>query len=349
MSEEKNHLLRILEKQILPWIRYDGISRFAYTAETLQEFRRQDLPATIEVLIKKRKGRKVSSRGPRHYGNVSVRVAHWPEDNQDILRFPTLACVLRGRADFHVGDYLIHCPERHFVLFRAGVPIPGNTQNRPHFEGNQARRICDIAWISPRMGNQGGLAFWTCHSEENLHTNNLLSDPVLVHHTTLSTVFSLFVQSVEEKMGHDITEQSLLLSLNLLRHGMRNNHVLPTVPIPQTTKPSSLKMVLQYMEEHLDQPLTIARMTQVMFVSRSTFTRQFRQITGQSFHQYLSKLRLQRAKVLLAEEAWSVNSVSQMVGMKPAQLRSLFLRETGMMPTSFREQNKVSTRQESRP
>jgi len=334
----QRYLLEILERRLLPWVTRDGTDRLVCTAATLDAFRAQGLPAEIQVSIKKRTGKKIISRGPRHHGNVSVRLAHWPEDNQDVLRYPTLACVLKGRADFHVADYVIHCPEGHFVLFKAGLPSPGNISNRPHFEGDTTGRICDIAWISPRMGYEKGLAFWTCHSAGNTHSNTLLSNPAQIYYAELATLFNLFVQSLEEPMdnsGH-ITTQTFQLSFGLLHYGLKNNALLH-VDGAAKTNPHSFQTVQQYIQEHLHQPLTIDQVAHSLFMSRSNFTRQFRQCIGQSFHQYLSEQRLQRAKVLLEESNWSIKTIANSVGLKADQLRNLFARHEKLSPSAYRD------------
>src|SRR5690606_18270538 len=99
-----------------------GRERLAVTAETLQQFKAQPLPELMRVTVKKRVGKKATTRSRRIFNNTSSFVASWPEDDQAIFRYPTLIFTLEGQADFHVGDYMVHCPQDHFLLFRNGIP-----------------------------------------------------------------------------------------------------------------------------------------------------------------------------------------------------------------------------------
>jgi AraC-like DNA-binding protein len=85
------------------------------------------------------------------------------------------------------------------------------------------------------------------------------------------------------------------------------------------------------------QPVTLDEMAQVACLSPNHFLRTFRQAFRQSPHQYLTALRLERAKQLLAATDLSVTDISFAVGF--ASLGSfswLFTRRVGMSPESYR-------------
>jgi AraC-like DNA-binding protein len=96
-----------------------------------------------------------------------------------------------------------------------------------------------------------------------------------------------------------------------------------------------------YAHAMFDQPVTLDDMAQIACLSPNHFLRTFRQIFRQSPHQYLTALRLERAKKLLAGTALSVTEVCFAVGF--ASLGSfswLFRRRFGISPEAYRQRKK---------
>src|SRR5690606_21083983 len=54
-----------------------------------------------------------------------------------------------------------------------------------------------------------------------------------------------------------------------------------------------------YMKNHLHEPLQIDEMARRFLLSRTEFTRRFKNATGKTFKEYLTELRLQEASHLL--------------------------------------------------
>jgi AraC-like DNA-binding protein len=93
-----------------------------------------------------------------------------------------------------------------------------------------------------------------------------------------------------------------------------------------------------YAHAMFDQPITLDELAQIACLSPNHFLRTFRQIFRQSPHQYLTTLRLERAKKLLAGTALSVTEVCFAVGF--ASLGSfswLFKRRFGISPEAYRQ------------
>ena len=59
--------------------------------------------------------------------------------------------------------------------------------------------------------------------------------------------------------------------------------------------------------------------------------------TGFSPYQYLTQLRVQKAKLLLAEPEHSIAEVAELVGMDPRNFSRLFKSITGNTPLTFRK------------
>lgn len=76
----------------------------------------------------------------------------------------------------------------------------------------------------------------------------------------------------------------------------------------------ALQRVLDYIEAHLDRPLTLARLAQVAGISRSGLQRAFRQAQGMAVHQYVVTRRVERARSLLLLGRDSPAEVALMAG-----------------------------------
>lgn len=72
--------------------------------------------------------------------------------------------------------------------------------------------------------------------------------------------------------------------------------------------------VLEYMREHLSEPLTVADLAECVSLSPSAFAHMFRDITGRSPYQFLKEMRLERARELLVDGNLTVARVSKEVG-----------------------------------
>ncbi len=341
-------IIAVLQDKLLPLWERHGLSRLARSAETIEEFKAQILPAGIKVSVKKRRGRKIAARGPRLYENTSYRIASWPDDNQEILRFPALAFVLRGQADFHIADYVVHCPQNHFVLFNAGVPQPDG--KKPHFDGEKtANRICEILWLFAPPTATNRISAWICRSQNETHSIHQLFDFCLLERAEVLTFYNAFMREITEqpndyrKLAEASFQAFLILFARELSEG-RFSHAPPNAIKNATQHSPPIEAALRHIERNLNQHLTIQSVAEAVFMSRSNFLRHFRSETGQTFNRFLAARRTEEAARLLGEETLSVGVVCRLVGLSPAQLRNLFQQYHGLSPSqfAFRERNDIS-------
>jgi AraC-like DNA-binding protein len=332
-------IIAVVQDVLLPLWERHGLSRLVTSAQTIKEFKAQNLPPAITVSIKKRCGEKVAMRGPRLYENTSYRIASWPEDYQETLRFPALACVLRGQADFHIADYIAHCPSGHFIVFNANVPQPDG--RKPHFESEEtANHVCEILWLFAPPTATNRIAVWICRSQDQTHSVRQLFDFCLLERAEVLTFYNTFMREVTEqpdgyhKMAQASFQAFLLLFARELKEG-RFSHSPPGTDdnVPHHSPP--IESALRYIDLHLNQKLTIQSVADAVFLSRSHFVRRFQSETGQSFNAHLTARRMEEARRLLAEETLSVGVVCRLVGLSPAQLRKLFRHHHGVSPSEI--------------
>ena len=94
----------------------------------------------------------------------------------------------------------------------------------------------------------------------------------------------------------------------------------------------------RYMEEHLDEPLSISDLSRRACLSATTFKEGFRRLYGLPVHSWLQQRRMERAAELLRDSSLSVLGVAQSVGYSSAsQFSAVFRRQYGMSPTVYRK------------
>jgi AraC family transcriptional regulator len=100
-----------------------------------------------------------------------------------------------------------------------------------------------------------------------------------------------------------------------------------------------LQRVLEYMQAHLDQELSLAALAAVAQMSPYYFSRLFKQSTGLSPHQYILQQRIAWAMRLLVEPQVSVAAIAYRVGFaNQAHFTTIFRRWVGTTPRQYRQQ-----------
>src|ERR1700733_3588781 len=97
------------------------------------------------------------------------------------------------------------------------------------------------------------------------------------------------------------------------------------------------RIAVDYIEEHLVEPISLAELAQRGRLSPNYCCRAFSQSFGMPLHRYHSRQRIERAKTLLAKAGSSVADVGFTVGYSEASAFSTaFRRVTGLAPSAYR-------------
>jgi len=100
-----------------------------------------------------------------------------------------------------------------------------------------------------------------------------------------------------------------------------------------------LQRVLEYIQAHLDQELSLAALASIAQMSPYYFSRLFKQSTGLSPHQYLLRQRIERAKELLAGPRCRIAEVSDALGFQhQSHFTTTFHRWVGTTPRQYRQE-----------
>jgi len=99
-----------------------------------------------------------------------------------------------------------------------------------------------------------------------------------------------------------------------------------------------LKLILDYIEGNLAQPIALRQLGELAGISIRHFERAFRQAIGVPPHAYVVRKRVARAQnLLLSEPALTIDEIAVRAGFgSSSHLASTFRRQTGYSPTAFR-------------
>ncbi|HEX7056652.1 MAG TPA: helix-turn-helix domain-containing protein [Bacilli bacterium] len=93
----------------------------------------------------------------------------------------------------------------------------------------------------------------------------------------------------------------------------------------------------QYVALHLDKRISLDEIADHLFLNPSYFSRLFKKETGVNFIEYVTRLKMEKAKELLAHTASSIGSISEMLGYEhPSYFIKIFKSYTGTTPADFR-------------
>jgi two-component system response regulator YesN len=104
----------------------------------------------------------------------------------------------------------------------------------------------------------------------------------------------------------------------------------------RTHPKSPVQKVVEYIDEHYGQPLSLKTLSYRFNFSAAYLGRLFRQETGKNFPRYLNEVRIEKAKDLLRTSSLKANQIAREVGYTdPNYFYDIFKRYTGLSPTEF--------------
>lgn len=99
-----------------------------------------------------------------------------------------------------------------------------------------------------------------------------------------------------------------------------------------------IEIIRGYVQEHY-RTVNLEDISQTYFMSKNYFCSLFKNVTGESFMDYLTAVRMEQAKRLLLESELKTYEIADLVGYKDQRYFSqVFKKATGLQPTQFRQQ-----------
>jgi AraC family transcriptional regulator len=151
-----------------------------------------------------------------------------------------------------------------------------------------------------------------------------------------------FGNALKSRSGETDEERRLLadcaarfLAIHLLRHYC-------AFPIREKlTKPAlgagKLLQVRDYIEAHVSSALNLDDLASVAHISPFHFARLFKTATGETPHDFVTRIRMERAKALLKSTDWTASKIASAVGFSSkSHFTAAFQSFSGVTPIRFR-------------
>ena len=100
----------------------------------------------------------------------------------------------------------------------------------------------------------------------------------------------------------------------------------------------AIHQAMNYIREHMDREITLEELLRLTGMSKSYFSRNFKDVTGKTFVTYLNDMRIETAKKYLTETKQPIYWIASQVGyVDEHYFRRVFRERTGVTPKQFRE------------
>lgn len=103
-------------------------------------------------------------------------------------------------------------------------------------------------------------------------------------------------------------------------------------------KDNVVRQACQYVVEHIDEKISLTLISDTLGISKNYFCSLFKQETGENFLNYVTKIKMQRAKYLLKEKNMRIYEVCNYLGyMDTTYFTKLFKKYNGMTPNEYKK------------
>jgi AraC-like DNA-binding protein len=167
----------------------------------------------------------------------------------------------------------------------SGVGVIIRSGNRHKFSANEDARfiVADLNTLPPALLQSSHSTFTTSSSMR----------------TFLSFVEAQLEQQVNKKIEH----QTVALFLSLLDQQTAEHQIEPRI-----------ERVIAWIQTNLDQELKLEEMASIAYLSATQFKKVFKQCTGFSSGQYITKLRMEKAKALIVHTDTPIGLIAEFCG-----------------------------------
>ena len=96
--------------------------------------------------------------------------------------------------------------------------------------------------------------------------------------------------------------------------------------------------IKKFIEEHYSENITVQTLAEEFYLTPNYISMLFKKETGENFKDYLTKIRIDKAKALIQDPLFKLYQVAESVGYKdPDYFTKVFKKYTGVTPSEYRE------------
>ena len=143
-----------------------------------------------------------------------------------------------------------------------------------------------------------------------------------------------------KQAGYEAVLYAQLTKLLIYLYRLETNQIL------SAPAQSGISIILSYIDKHYSQTITLAKAAQLISTSPSYVQKIFKQVTGQSFIEYIQNVRVKKSLDLLQHPSYSIKEIAHQVGYRDLKFfYALFKKKTGYSPAQYRSRLFISQKE----
>lgn len=356
----RKDVLYALERSIIPVLQNQAIEHvlgdFPFDFSKLphrvlqQDLLPENAKGPLQVIRHWREQQLVASRGINlsflYEGSMHIKVGVLAGMNQ-VCEAPGSVAVAKIGVEANpaplAGVYSIECSAPMAVLYSNFVPHEDGSPNE--LQGQDASKTVSIIFDREEIS-----IFHSSRNYGQLASSHHLS----IHDRQLFELGRIYHQELKEQVSPEGAQAILLAIMLRLRYhlihtkpGISNSCWLdPVNEFEKALSPTELRHqelcqdVIDYVQYHLHEPLTIDLIAGRFNVSAFHLNRVFRQVQGTTVIRFVTELRINVAKRIMLDQKERVADVARLTGFAgTASFCTVFRKQTGMTPLQYMKQH----------
>ncbi|WP_036746114.1 AraC family transcriptional regulator [Paenibacillus sp. UNC451MF] len=179
-----------------------------------------------------------------------------------------------------------------------------------------------------------------CHftaSIGDLSLLDVLQTPFYIEVSDMERVKRLFQELVHYFRSPDLIAVWKVKALLFeLLHYFFEQSGIEKVHLAGALSHEKMELVVQYIEDHLSEPITMNELVSLVHMNPQYFSQLFKSMLGLSPVQYIHELRMEKAKKLLTSTSLSVTDIASTVGIQLHYFSRQFKNQFGFSPLQYR-------------
>ena len=244
---------------------------------------------------------------------------------------------IEGEVDLQIGDSMFPVSPGDIFM------LPPHVKHRPCIRNQDKPYRRFVFWISKEYCD-----YLETLSKDYTYLMNYVNShkdycfqPNQIAYNELQSMFLRLLEELKEnRFGKDaqvaLWVNELVLYLNRMVYSEHH-------PVAYSVEHALYQRIALFIEEHLEEDLSLERLSEIFFVSRYHIAHVFKDNLGMSIHQFITKKRLARCKQAILGSS-SITEVYEMFGFGDySSFYRAFKKEYGISPKDFRDMQKIDT------
>ncbi|WP_034552312.1 helix-turn-helix transcriptional regulator [Carnobacterium funditum] len=241
--------------------------------------------------------------------------------------FLELSIIIDGESLYTINDHTVRLEKGTILLFNPGL------DHHEHSDAAMKNTQLHIGFRNVVLD---------CFPKDFFPVDSPVIHLMEQHHTEFFAICrKIIAERSANEPGLELMLKSLVTQLIVFllrdKYALTNKHTRVTLTAEEQKKQQTANDIIHYLEAHYIEDITLNDLARNYYLSPTNLSRIFKEETGDSPINYLIKIRLEQAKLLLATQTGiTIKEISKLIGYNDALYFSkLFKKHYGQSPSAF--------------